>query len=240
MPVIRDAKVLSENAKARSEVKRDEAAAKKDEALAAAAGAEEFSSAAPGSVVYDKRSGKQKFSVPQTASQSGDRPDKPAMTYEEAYAKALNSVKDAYTPEQRKKQIEDAVLGFGFDPRTRKPLATETTAPAATGGVEVWVRDPNSPNGWRKESGASEAQQPAPQTKPQAPVAAGGGLADSAREVIRDAGAVVSAVARGKAEEAKKIKEYAGDAWGAATNPMGFARRMRDKYLPEVIGAKNR
>lgn len=98
MPVIRDAKMLSENAKARSEVKRDEAAAKKDEALAAAAGAEEFSSAAPGSVVYDKRSGKQKFSVPQTASQSGANRsggNKPMATKDivaQARANALASV----------------------------------------------------------------------------------------------------------------------------------------------------
>ena len=233
MPVIRDAKMLSENAKARSEVKRDEAAAKKDEALAAAAGAEEFSSASPGSVVYDKRSGKQKFSVPQTASQSGDRPDKPAMTYEEAAKLVLGRIDATTLPANLVKEKFSAGMRLlGFDAATRKPLAAEPAVTAATGGFEVWVRDPNSPIGWRKESGASGAQQPVPQAKPQAPVAAGGGLADSAREVIRDAGAVVSAVAKGKAEEAKKIKEFAGDAWGAATNPMGFARRMRDKYLP--------
>lgn len=97
MPVIRDAKTLAENAKAKSEVKRDEAAADKDKALAAAAGAEEFSSAAPGSVVYDKKSGKQKFSVPQTASQSGatrggNRPMATKDIVAQARANALASV----------------------------------------------------------------------------------------------------------------------------------------------------
>jgi len=163
MPVIRDAKMLSENAKARSEVKRDEAAAKKDEALAAAAGAEEFSSASPGSVVYDKRSGKQKFSVPQTASQSGANRSggsKPMATKDivaQARANALASVPKPRLNEWDPKASEKlAAWQSEYDKKFEAEL--ERIGDMASGAPSVGDAEPDNDYGARKPPAPSKGK----------------------------------------------------------------------------------
>lgn len=163
MPVIRDAKVLSENAKARSEVKRDEAAAKKDEALAAAAGAEEFSSASPGSVVYDKRSGKQKFSVPQTASQSGANRgggNKPMATKDivaQARANALASVPKPKLNEWDPKAGEKlSAWQSEYDKKFEAEL--ERIGDMASGAPSVADAEPDNDYGGRKAAAPAKGQ----------------------------------------------------------------------------------
>jgi len=170
MPVIRDAKMLSENAKARSEVKRDEAAAKKDEALAAAAGAEEFSSASPGSVVYDKRSGKQKFSVPQTASQSGANRgggNKPMATKDivaQARANALAAVPRPKLNEWDPKAGEKiAAWQAEYDKKFESEL--ERIGDMASGAPSVGDAEPDNDYGGRRAASPKAAPQTSPKLR---------------------------------------------------------------------------
>jgi len=170
MPVIRDAKMLSENAKARSEVKRDEAAAKKDEALAAAAaGAEEFSSASPGSVVYDKRSGRQKFSVPQTASQSGanrggggaGRPLSVTAKLEQARKNALSAV-----PKNKEMEWNAAKLAEwqkAYDAKVAEEL--ELIERMDSGAPSVGDAEPDNDYGGRRAASPKAAPQTSPKLR---------------------------------------------------------------------------
>ena len=167
MPVIRDAKTLAENAKAKSEVKRDEAAADKDKALAAAAGAEEFSSAAPGSVVYDKKSGKQKFSVPQTASQSGagrggaaGRPLSATAKLEQARKLAVSAVPKPVLNQWDTKASEKLdAWQKAYDAKVSEEL--ERIESMASGATSVGDAEPENNHGGKKGAAPAKASLPA-------------------------------------------------------------------------------
>ena len=163
MPVIRDAKMLSENAKARSEVKRDEAAAKKDEALATAAEnrGPKLTSHSPGSWVTDE-TGKVVLKVPQTASQSGanrggggaGRPLSVTAKLEQARKNALSAV-----PKNKEMEWNAAKLAEwqkAYDAKVAEEL--ELIERMDSGAPSVGDAEPDNDYGARKPPAPSKGK----------------------------------------------------------------------------------